>query len=195
VSQYHFDPSTYDEVMREIPGFAELQRQVAAAAEGLEVARMLELGTGTGVTAAHVRAVHPDAHLVGVDESTEMLAEARLENAELLVRRIEDPLPEGPFDLVFSALAVHHLDAAGKRDLFERVAHVLRPEGRFVLGDVVVPEQTEDAVTPITPGFDLPERVPDLLAWLMDAGFYAQVAWEHRDLAVLIGLRHGDEDG
>ena len=79
--------------MREIPGFDELQRRVAAATEGLAVKRMLELGTGTGVTAQAVRAIHPGARLVGIDESSSMLAEARLENADLLVRRIEDPLP------------------------------------------------------------------------------------------------------
>jgi len=187
LSQYHFEPSGYEEVMREIPGFDELQRQVAAATEGLAVERMLELGTGTGVTANAVRAVHPGAHLVGIDESPEMLGESMLENAELVVRRIEDPLPDGPFDLVFSALAVHHLDADGKRDLFHRVARVLRPGGRFVLGDVVVPERPEDAVTPITPEYDLPERVPDLLAWLEDAGFSATVAWQQKDLAVVVG--------
>src|SRR5947207_4931793 len=169
--QYHFDPSSYEAVMEEIPGFEELQLRVAAATEGLAVERMLELGTGTGVTASHVRSVHPGARLVGVDESPEMLAEARLENAELLVRRIEDPLPEGPFDLVFSALAVHHLHAAGKRDLFGRVALVLRSGGRFVLGDVVVPERAENAVTPTTAGFDLPDAVADLLRWLEQAGF------------------------
>ena len=187
MSQYHFEPSGYEEVMREIPGFDELQRQVAAATEGLAVERMLELGTGTGVTANAVRAVHPGAHLVGIDESPEMLGESMLENAALVVRRIEDPLPDGPFDLVFSALAVHHLDADGKRDLFRRVTCVLRPGGRFVLGDVVVPERPENAVTPITPAYDLPERVPDLLAWLEDAGFTATAVWQQKDLAVVVG--------
>ena len=188
MSQYHFDPSRYDDVMRAIPGFGELQRRVAAATEGMAVERMLELGSGTGVTAREVRRIHRAAHLVGIDESAAMLAEARLENAELLVQRIEDPLPPGPFDLVFTALAVHHLDADGKRDLFERVAAVLPPGGRFVLGDVVVPERPEDAVTPITPDFDLPERVPDLLGWLEDAGFRATASWAERDLAVLVGV-------
>jgi tRNA (cmo5U34)-methyltransferase len=187
VSQYHFEPSSYDEVMREIPGFEELQRQVAAATEGFGVERMLELGTGTGVTAQAVRGVHPAARLVGIDESPEMLNEATLDNAELLVRRIEEPLPDGPFDLVFSALAVHHLDPDAKRDLFRRVAAVLFPGGRFVLGDVVVPERPEDAVTPLSPEFDLPERLHDLLDWLEDAGFRATMTWQQRDLAVFLG--------
>jgi tRNA (cmo5U34)-methyltransferase len=116
-----------------------------------------------------------------------MLAEARLEGAELLVQRLQDPLPKGPFDLVFSALAVHHLDAAEKADLFLRVRAALRPGGRFVLGDVVVPERLEDSVAPLTPGFDRPDRVPDLLGWLTDAGLAASVAWAGQDLAVLVG--------
>src|SRR5919201_623370 len=90
--------------------------------------------------------------------------------ADLRVGRLEDPLPDGPFDLVVSSLAVHHLDAAGKADLFRRIAAVLAPGGRFVLADVVVPERPEDAVIPCTPGFDLPDPVPDQLEWLEAAG-------------------------
>jgi tRNA (cmo5U34)-methyltransferase len=70
------------------------------------------------------------------------------------VGRLHDPLPEGSFDLVVSALAVHHLDGAGKADLFARVADRLRPGGRFVLGDVVVADDPADAVTPIDGVYD-----------------------------------------
>ena len=62
------------------------------------------------------------------------------EGVALRVGRIEEPLPEGSFDLVTSALCVHHLDGAGKADLFRRVHAALDPGGLFVLGDVVVPE-------------------------------------------------------
>src|SRR5262245_62724772 len=50
------------------------------------------------------------------------------DRVSLLVGRLEDPLPQGPFDLVVSALAVHHLDAASKADLFRRIAATLRSE-------------------------------------------------------------------
>jgi SAM-dependent methyltransferase len=73
----------------------------------------------------------------------------RRRRCHLRVNRLEDPLPEGTFDLVVAALAVHHLDGAGKADLFARVAARLRPGGRFVLGDVVVREDPADVVTPI----------------------------------------------
>jgi tRNA (cmo5U34)-methyltransferase len=186
--QFHIDPTTYLELIRaDVPRFDELQDEVARATSGLEVAAMLELGTGTGETSRLVLAEHPDARLVGIDESEAMLAEARLEGAELLVQRLQDELPRGRFDLVFSALAVHHLDAEEKADLFRRVRAVLRPGGRFVLGDVVVPERAEDIVTPVTPGFDKPDPVSALLASLGRAGFAARIAWSWKDLAVLVG--------
>jgi len=135
--------------------------------------------------------LHPAARLVGIDESPEMLARAReaLPGADLRCGRLEDPLPEGPFDLVVTALAIHHLDGAGKRELFARVHDVLPRGGTFVLGDVVVPRRPEDAVTPLTPGFDLPDSADDQLAWLEDAGFEAELVWEQRDLAVLRARR------
>ncbi len=49
-----------------------------------------------------------------------------------VVADLRDPLPEGPFDAVVSALAIHHLEDPDKRDLFARVAGVLRPGGAFV---------------------------------------------------------------
>jgi tRNA (cmo5U34)-methyltransferase len=88
--------------------------------------------------------------------------------------------------LVVSALAVHHLDADGKRDLFRRVAGALRPGGRFVLADVVVPELDEDAVTPLSPEHDLPDRTDDQLRWLEGAGLRPHVAWVDKDLAVIV---------
>ncbi len=86
---------------------------------------------------------------------------------------------------MFSALAVHHLDGPGKADLFARVAAVLEPGGRFVLADVVVPDDPAEATTPLSPDFDLPDRVDDQLAWLRAAGFDPTVAWAERDLAVI----------
>jgi tRNA (cmo5U34)-methyltransferase len=184
MSQFHFDPDTYLENMRaDIPVFDELQNETArATGEGAQA--ILELGTGTGETARRVITRHPGASFVGIDESEEMLAAAQVEG-DLWVSRLEDHLPEGPFDLVVSCLAVHHLEAEGKRDLFRRIATVLRPGGRFVLADVVVPERPEDAVTPTTPGFDRPDPLDNQLGWLREAGFEPETTWTWKDLAVV----------
>jgi len=189
VEQFHFDPERYLELMHaEVQGYDELQEEVARAAAGLTAAEdVLDLGTGTGETAERILALYPAARLTGVDTSPSMLAAARAKlGAEpaLIVARLEDPLPAGPYDLVCSALAVHHLDREGKRDLFRRVARVLRPAARFVLGDVVVPEDPAEAVTPLSEGFDRPDSAADQLAWLEEAGFEARVTWSLRDLAV-----------
>jgi tRNA (cmo5U34)-methyltransferase len=187
--QFHFHPDSYLDLMTsELPDYYRLQEETAAAT-GSGGRRLLELGTGTGETALRVLARRPGASLTGVDVSEDMLAVARegLGGAELRAARLEDPLPAGPFDLVFSALAIHHLDGPGKADLFRRVAAVLTPGGRFVIGDVVVPDDPADAVTPLSPDYDLPSPVVSQLAWLRDAGFEASVAWASRDLAVIVG--------
>jgi tRNA (cmo5U34)-methyltransferase len=187
VSEWEWDPDTYlAEMADEIPGYEELQEAVVAATAGVDATRVLELGTGTGETALRVRALHPEADWVGIDASEPMLGRARehLPNADLRLQRLEDELPSGPFDLVVSALAVHHLDGAAKHDLFARVAGVLRPGGRFVLGDVVVPEAGQKGPIHIDWEIDLPDSVEDQLAWLRDAGFEAEAAGVRVDLAV-----------
>jgi tRNA (cmo5U34)-methyltransferase len=183
-----WDPDTYlDLMLAEIPGFEELEEAVADLARGSNV---LELGTGTGETAVRVLARNPGARWTGIDSSDAMLARARERlphDAELRVQRLEDPLPEGPFDLVVSVLAIHHLDGDGKRDLFTRVS---RLTSNFVMGDVVVPEDPAQAVIEIDGVYDVPDRVEDQTAWLREAGFTDVEVREIRpDLAVFVARR------
>ena len=187
--QYHFNPDTYaDMISADVPLYGRLQDELTVAS-GSGARRVLELGTGTGETARRLLSAHPGAFLVGVDSSAEMLAVAGAalpaDRIDLRVGAIEEPLPEGPFDLVASALCVHHLSGPEKADLFARVLSVLRPGGRFVLADVVVPIDPADATTPLTPGFDRPSPLSDQVSWLLDAGFEVRVCWSTGDLAVV----------
>jgi tRNA (cmo5U34)-methyltransferase len=188
VTQWHWDPETYlKNMLEEVPSYPDLQDQTAAAASAVRAQAILELGIGTGETARRVLAAHPDARYTAIDSSEEMLERARsvVPQADLRLARLEDELPAGPFDLVVSALAVHHLDGPGKQDLFRRIAATLGPGGSFVLADVVVPEREEDVVTPIDRVYDTPDRLDDQLAWLRDAGLEAETVWSYKDLAVL----------
>ena len=191
MGQFHWDPDSDLALMHEeVPEYERLQDETAEAV-GRGARRLLELGTGTGETARRVLARNPDCELVGLDASGEMLDHARTilpaNRAELRRSRLTDPLPDGRFDIVFSALTIHHLDGPGKAELFRRVAAALSPDGRFVIEDVVVPENPSDVVTPIDGDYDKPSSVADQLRWLAAAGLQPHVPWAHRDLAVLVG--------
>jgi tRNA (cmo5U34)-methyltransferase len=189
MTNVEWDPDRYLEMMlAEVPSYVDLEDQVAAATAGLEVSHVLELGVGTGETARRVLALHPEASWTAIDANEAMLSRARenLPGADLRLSRLEDPLPEGPFDLVVSSLVVHHLDGPGKQDLFRRVFDVTRV---FVLGDVFVPEDPADAQIEIDWVVDLPDRLDDQLEWLRAAGFEAEPRWSYKDLAVVRASR------
>ena len=191
MSDFEWDPETYLALMaEEIPDYPRLQTEVAAAAATGAPTSILDLGIGSGLTAQRVLEALPEAKLLGVDASSEMLAaaEANLDpdRTQLQSGRLEEPLPDGPFDLVMSMLAVHHLDGPGKADLFARIASVLETGGRFVLGDLVVPADPANVVTPIDWIDDTPSSLDEQLTWLAEAGLTTHVHWQHRDLAVVV---------
>ena len=191
--QFHFDPAGYAQMIRDdIPAYDLLQDELVDVS-GDGARRVLELGTGTGETAARLLHRHREADLVGVDESTGMLDVARsrlpADRVSLRVARLQDRLPDGPFDLVASALCVHHLLAEEKRDLFERIHAVLEPGGRFVLADVIVTEDPGHATLTLTPGYDNPSTLAEQLQWLGEAGFDARATFVDHDLAVVLARR------
>jgi len=60
MSQFHFDPSAYREVIRrEIARYDQLQDAIADATSGVRAASSLDLGTGTGETLSRVQERHP----------------------------------------------------------------------------------------------------------------------------------------
>jgi tRNA (cmo5U34)-methyltransferase len=186
--QWHLDADTYVSMVRaEIPSYDQLQDRLADATADMQAETVLDLGSGTGVTAARVLSRHPRATLIGIDSSPDMLSHARraVPRAHFVEARLEDPLPVGPFDLVVSAFAIHHLPSAAKADLFKRVAGALRPHGRFVLCDVVVPTAPVSAPIPIEEGVDLPDSAADQVGWLTEAGLRPWIIFAEGDVAIL----------
>ena len=182
-------PERYLELIRDgVPLYDRFEDEVVRATADLAVTRILDLGTGTGETSRRCLEAHPEARVVALDASQDMLDVAATvldDRAQLRRGRLEDPLPEGPFELVVSALAVHHLDGPGKADLFRRVQDRLPPGGRFVLADMVIPPAPVPDPTPLVPDVDRPDRLDDQLAWLEQAGLRAAVRWAEQDLVVI----------
>ena len=173
-AQFHLNPETYlDEIRADVPRYDELQQETIQAIP-FPPERVLELGVGTGETTRRLRVRYPDAELTGLDSQPEMVFKARELGIEVRLARMEDPLPDGPWDLVISVLSVHHLTDEQKRDLFRRVREQSRA---LLMGDVVI---AEPQVTPLEAGVDLPSRADDLVEWCG-----GEIVWEADDLAVI----------
>ena len=173
-AQFHWNPDTYLETIRaEVPRFDELQK---AAIEAIPFSpkRVLELGMGTGETTRRLLEAHPDAWVVGLDNSPEMVFRLRQEYDDVMLARMEDPLPDGPWDLVIAVLSVHHLTDDQKQLLFRRVREQARA---LVIGDVV---SADVQVTPIDPSIDFPDTAEELAEWCG-----GEVTWSADDLAVV----------
>ena len=158
-AHFHWTPEGYLDLIRaQVPRYEELQERTIEAIPSVPKT-VLELGFGTAETTRRIWERYPECRITGLDSSPDMVFRAReLGWEEMRLGRIEDPLPDGPWDLVVSVLTIHDLDADGKRDLFRRVREQARA---LVVGDVV-----EDARE--------------------EAGWCGgEVVWEADDLAVI----------
>lgn len=101
---------------------------------------ILDLGSGTGLFAAMVARLFPAAHLHLTDISDAMLARARqrLNDTQRVSFALQEHLrlaAESEYDLVISALSIHHLEHADKKVLFQKIVRALRPGGMFINAD------------------------------------------------------------
>ena len=143
MGQFDWTPEVYLERIRaEIPGYDELQEQSVAAIP-FPPERVLELGMGTGETTRRLIEAHPDSWVVGLDASPDMVFRARQTYDDVQLARMEDPLPDGPWDLVISVLSVNQLNDDQKQNLCRQVKGQSRS---LVIGDVFVGSQLNDLV-------------------------------------------------
>lgn len=160
MGQFDWTPDEYLERIRsKIPRYDELQEQ-AVAAIPFPPERVLELGMGTGETTRRLIEAYPDAWVVGLDASPDMVFRARQTYDDVQLARMEDPLPDGPWDLVISVLATAELNDDQLAALCRRVREQSRA---FVIADAFDPQQLEK-LTEWTGG---------------------QITWQADDLAVL----------
>ncbi len=115
---------------------------------------------GTGETTRRLIEAYPDAWVIGLDASPDMVFRARQSYDDVQLARMEDPLPDGPWDLVISVLSVNELDDEQTQALCRRVHEQSRS---LVIGDVFEPD-----------------KLKDLLDW---SG--GKVTWQADDLAVV----------
>jgi len=160
MGQFDWTPEIYLERIRtQIPRYDELQEE-AIAAIPFPPERVLELGMGTGETTRRLIEAYPDAWVVGLDSSPDMVFRARQSYDDVQLARMEDPLPDGPWDLVVAVLSLNQLSNNQLQALCRRVSDHSRS---FVVGDTLSPEK--------------------LQALLDYSG--GQITWQAEDLAVV----------
>lgn len=143
MGRFDWKPDEYLRRIRaEIPRYDELQDQ-AVKAVPFPPERVLELGMGTGETTRRLIEAFPDAWVIGLDSSADMVFRARQTYDDVQLARMEDPLPDGPWDLVISVLSVNDLNDEQKRSLLRRVREQSRS---LVIGDVFGAGEADDLV-------------------------------------------------
>lgn len=168
------DREDYLQLLRDaLPRYNELE-DASVAAIPFPPGRVLELGIGTGETTRRLLARFPEAQVTGLDADPAMIFAAREMEIEARLARMEDPLPDGPWDLVIGVLAIHHLDSDQKRDLFRRVRE---QSASFVIGDVV---KADPQLTEADEGIDFFDPADQMAEWCG-----GKVSWSADDVAVV----------
>jgi tRNA (cmo5U34)-methyltransferase len=169
------DESTYlTSVRSQVPRYDSLQT-AAIEAIPFQPARVLELGIGTGQTSARLLQRFPEARITGLDRDPTMVFRAREQISDVKLARMEDPLPDGPWDLVISVLSVHRLDDDQKQTLFRRVKEQSKS---LVIGDFVALPSGEGESE--VPGTAYPDSAEQLAEWCD-----GEITWASDDLVVI----------
>jgi SAM-dependent methyltransferase len=138
---------------------------------GIECAMEFGCGTGlvTGLLAPHLGQVLAADNSVGMlDVLRDKLRQHGIHNVEVLQADLSERVPDGPYDLIFSSMVMHHIaDVAG---LLVGIHDALTPGGRIALADLELEDGTFHSAD--TPGIMHWGFAPEVLTdWAQTAGF------------------------
>jgi tRNA (cmo5U34)-methyltransferase len=181
--------------------------------------RAIDVGCGTGALSEKLLERYPNAELTCLDMTESMLniAKERMKdrgNVRYILSDLNDFEFDGPYDLVMSSLALHHIASAeDKRSIYQRIYDALDPRGSFYNADIVIgsddemqelymkrwrafvsqsfPQQEVDRVVPHHHHEgDSPAKLVDHLRWLTEVGFRnVEIVWKNFNFAVYGGRK------
>jgi len=118
------------------PDAIQKQEEFVRRATKRQPSRILDIGCGTGVLVPHLRKLCPNASLVELDFSSEMLVVNRNKHGESAIEyccnAIESaPFPDETFDAILCFNALPHFNIEGS---LCKSAALLKPKGRIAIG-------------------------------------------------------------
>ena len=200
----------------------EMRQYYGAAVWAMETSaskpEILDVGAGTGLLSAYLLEKFPDARLTLIDISENMLEMARKRFAtrpgtEYVICDYSRSDLGGPYDIVCSALSIHHLSPEDKHLLFKRIFTALKPGGIFVnadqadgetpyfrqryldywndfLRDGPMTEEQHAEILKRRDTLDRNDKLSDQLSWLAEAGFSdVDVVYRNRTFIVTVARK------
>lgn len=178
-----------------------------------EAPNILDIGSGTGLFSNIVLQKYPKAKLTLIDLSDKMLEVAKerfksYKDFEYIVDDYTKHNFDKKFDIIISALSIHHLSAFDKESLYKKCYDMLNEHGVFINVDQVLSpsleieamfsrlwkdsveksglnsEEIQKAYERVS--FDKPSTLADQLKWLNNAGFKnADILYKYYHFCVL----------
>ncbi len=163
----------YDSTLGKVDRHHQLLNLVVELSNVKNGQKVLDIGCGTGLLSLKFLE-KAGCSITGVDSSPEMLSIFRdkikkLDLSARVVCKLEDAkaldFEPNTFDVVASTVTLHHLTY--KFPIIKKIHEILKPEGRFVLGDIDM-DTTGDLTDP--------KRLLRMLEWLTEE-FVLALKW------------------
>ncbi len=134
------------------PHYNELQFKLAELIIKYKVKNpiILEIGCGTGLTTTELHKARPDAKIVAIDaeeimvkQAKSFLADNKIEIVWIDALEYLKKLESQSLDIVVSAFCLHNTPLKYRREVFEEISRVLKPNGLCINGDKIALDNEE----------------------------------------------------
>lgn len=145
VQMFNKAARNYDQERKKVIPHLDLFYQITASLAYTESnsPNILDLGAGTGLLSSYLLTKYPKANIILIDFSEKMLDIAKLRfkgnpNIKYIVGDYSRYNFNQPFDIIVSALSIHHLKDKEKFEFYKKCFTLLKIGGIFINADLIL---------------------------------------------------------